>query len=121
MGFLVIADEPSQYEQWAQAQREPAKQPVDDLQKRGQEVFLSSPCVMCHAVQGTAANAKTAPDLTHLASRQTIAAGVLPNTKGHLAGWIMNPQQIKPGANMPAIGLQPADLQALLAYLESLK
>jgi cytochrome c oxidase subunit 2 len=121
MGFLVIAEDAQQYEQWVQAQREPAKQPVDDIQKRGQQVFLSSPCVMCHAVQGTSANAKTAPDLTHLASRQTIAAGVLPNTKGHLAGWIMNPQQIKPGANMPAIGLQPADLQALLAYLESLE
>jgi cytochrome c oxidase subunit II len=121
MGFLVIAEEAEQYEQWAQAQREPAKQPTADLQKRGQQVFLTSPCVMCHAVQGTSANAKTAPDLTHLASRQTIAAGVLPNTKGHLAGWIVNPQQIKPGTNMPAITLPPADLQALLAYLETLQ
>jgi cytochrome c oxidase subunit 2 len=121
MGFLVIADDPQQYEQWAQAQRAPSKQPADDVQKRGQQVFLNSPCVMCHAIQGTSANAKMAPDLTHLASRQTLAAGVLPNTRGHLAGWIVDPQHIKPGTNMPAITLPPADLQALLVYLESLE
>ena len=121
MAFLVIAEDPAQYEQWAQAQRAPAREPVDDVMKRGQQVFLSSPCVMCHAIQGTAANAKTAPDLTHLASRETIAAGILPNTTGNRAGWIANPQQIKPGTNMPAVALPPADFQALLAYLDSLK
>jgi cytochrome c oxidase subunit 2 len=121
MGFLVIADDAEQYEQWAQAQRAPAKPPADETQTRGQRVFLSSTCVMCHAIQGTPANAKMAPDLTHLASRKTLAAGVLPNTKGHLAGWIVDPQQIKPGTNMPATTLPPADLQALLVYLESLE
>jgi len=121
MAFLVIADEPEQYEQWAEAQRQSAPQPATDLQKRGQQVFLSSPCVMCHAIQGTSAQAKMAPDLTHLASRQTLAAGAIANSRGNLAGWILNPQSIKPGSNMPAISLEPSDLQALLAYLETLK
>jgi cytochrome c oxidase subunit 2 len=62
-----------------------------------------------------------APDLTHLASRQTLAAGAIANSRGNLAGWILNPQSIKPGSNMPAISLEPSDLQALLAYLETLK
>ncbi|HEU0052867.1 MAG TPA: c-type cytochrome, partial [Longimicrobium sp.] len=62
-----------------------------------------------------------APDLTHLASRRTLAAGTLPNTRGHLAGWVTDPQRIKPGTQMPANALPPADLRALLAYLESLR
>jgi cytochrome c oxidase subunit II len=61
------------------------------------------------------------PDLTHLASRRTIAAGTLPNSRGNLAGWIIDPQKIKPGTRMPPNQLKPADLQALLAYLETLK
>jgi cytochrome c oxidase subunit II len=91
------------------------------LTQRGQEVFLSSSCVMCHAISGTPAGSRIGPDLTHLASRQTIAAGTLPNTRGNLAGWIVNPQSIKPGTRMPPNQLDPDDLQALLAYLESLK
>jgi cytochrome c oxidase subunit 2 len=88
---------------------------------RGLQVFLASPCVMCHAIQGTSAGATFGPDLTHLASRRTIAAGTLPNTRGNLAGWIVDPQRIKPGANMPPNGLHPEDLQALLTYLQGLK
>jgi cytochrome c oxidase subunit 2 len=121
MAFLVIAEEPAQYEQWEKAQRASAKEPTDAAGKRGREVFMESPCMMCHAIQGTPANAKNGPDLTHLASRTTIAAGTLPNTRGHLAGWISNPQQIKPGTNMPTVTLPAEDLQALLTYLESLQ
>jgi cytochrome c oxidase subunit 2 len=121
MAFLVIAEEPAQYEQWAQSQHDSAKEPADAVRKRGRQVFMESPCVMCHAIQGTRANARTGPDLTHVASRMTLAAGTLPNTRGHLAGWITNPQQVKPGANMPAVTLPADDLQALLTYLESLK
>jgi cytochrome c oxidase subunit 2 len=76
---------------------------------------------MCHAVTGTQAGGRTAPDLTHIASRSTIAAGTLPNTRGHLAGWIADPQRIKPGSRMPPQGLRGDDLQAVLAYLETLK
>ena len=75
---------------------------------------------MCHAIGGTIANGQQAPDLTHIASRQTIAAGTLPNTPSALAAWIIDPQRVKPGANMPPNPMSSADLQALLAYLRSL-
>jgi cytochrome c oxidase subunit 2 len=76
---------------------------------------------MCHSISGTGAASKYGPDLTHLASRRTIAAGSLPNTVGNLAGWILDPQSIKPGAKMPPNQLDPQALQALLAYLGTLK
>jgi cytochrome c oxidase subunit 2 len=76
---------------------------------------------MCHTVRGTDAGASVAPDLTHLASRKLIAAGTLPLTREHLAGWITNSQEIKPGNRMPPVPLPAEDLQALLSYLESLK
>jgi cytochrome c oxidase subunit II len=117
MAFLVIAEPPDSFRNWLARQRDTAMTPTDDLTRRGQEVFLASTCAMCHAISGTPAGSRIGPDLTHLASRKTIAAGTLPNTRGNLAGWIVNPQQIKPGTKMPANQLDPADLQALLAYL----
>ncbi|HEX2091160.1 MAG TPA: c-type cytochrome, partial [Longimicrobiaceae bacterium] len=71
--------------------------------------------------RGTPAASRVGPDLTHLASRGTIAAGTLPNTRGHLAGWVLDPQRIKPGARMPPNQLTPDELHALLSYLQSLK
>ena len=88
---------------------------------RGQQVFLHSTCSMCHTIQGTTAGGRVGPDLTHVASRDTLAAGTLPNTVGHLAGWIVDPQKIKPGVRMPQNSLSPDDLRGLLEYLESLK
>ena len=76
---------------------------------------------MCHNITGTLAGGRTAPDLTHIASRSTIGAGSLPNTRGYLAGWIADPQHIKPGSRMPSVGLRDEELQAVLAYLETLK
>jgi len=121
MGFLVIADRPDSFASWLSRQRDTALTPTTALTRRGQEVFLASSCVMCHAISGTPAGSRIGPDLTHLASRQTIAAGTLPNTRGNLAGWIVNPQSIKPGTRMPPNQLRADDLQALLAYLGSLK
>jgi cytochrome c oxidase subunit II len=121
MGFLVIAQRPDSFALWLASQRDTARTPTDALARRGQEVFLGSTCVMCHAISGTPAGSRIGPDLTHLASRRTIAAGTLPNTRGNLAGWIVNPQGIKPGTRMPPNQLDPADLQALLTYLETLK
>jgi cytochrome c oxidase subunit 2 len=121
MGFLVIADPPDQFARWVAQQRDTAKTPSDSLVSRGQEVFLASSCVMCHAIAGTPAGSRVGPDLTHLASRRTIAAGTLPNSRGNLAGWILDPQLFKPGVRMPPTQLRPDDLQALLAYLESLE
>jgi cytochrome c oxidase subunit 2 len=76
---------------------------------------------LCHAINGTSAGGRTAPDLTHVASRSTLAAGTLPNTRGYLAGWIADPQHVKPGNRMPPTGLRGSDLQDVLAYLETLK
>jgi cytochrome c oxidase subunit 2 len=121
MAFLVVAEPPDSFARWLAAQRDTAATPADSLTRRGQEVFLGSSCVMCHAIGGTPAGSRVGPDLTHLASRRTIAAGTLANTRGNLAGWIVDPQAIKPGAKMPPNALAPADLLALLAYLETLR
>jgi cytochrome c oxidase subunit II len=121
MGFLIVAEPPDSFAHWLQSQRDTALTPTDSAGSRGQEVFLGSSCVMCHAIAGTPAGSRVGPDLTHLASRRTIAAGTLPNTRGNLARWIVNPQTIKPGTRMPPSQLPSGDLQALLAYLETLK
>jgi cytochrome c oxidase subunit II len=121
MGLVVIAEPREKYDAWAAQQRRSASPPADSVQGRGQEVFLTGTCAMCHAIQGTSAGSHAGPDLTHLAGRRTIAAGSLPNTRGALAGWILDPQRIKPGAKMPPNALAPKDLDALLTYLQSLK
>jgi len=121
MALQVHAVPPAEYEAWAARQRQPAAEPLDAVARHGRDVFLGTSCVMCHTIAGTTAQARMGPDLTHLASRQTIAAGMFPNNRGHLAGWISDPQSLKPGVNMPANTLPPDDLQALLAYLETLR
>jgi cytochrome c oxidase subunit 2 len=120
MSFLLIAEPPERFRAWLEAQRRPAREPTDALQARGREVFLGAPCVMCHAITGTSASGRVAPDLTHFGSRRTIGAGTVPNTPGYLGGWIVDAQSIKPGNQMPQNALEPRDLQALIAYLESL-
>jgi cytochrome c oxidase subunit II len=121
MALLVIAVPPDEFNEWYARSLAPSATPTDSVALRGQEVFLGGSCIMCHTIAGTPAASNLGPDLTHLASRRTIAAGSLPNTRGHLAGWIVDPQGIKPGVRMPANQLDPEDLQALLVYLESLK
>jgi cytochrome c oxidase subunit II len=121
MAFSVIAESPEAFEQWLQGQRRPAPPPTTTEQQQGLDVVERGPCALCHTVRGTAAGGRTAPDLTHLATRSTLAAGTAPNTRGYLAGWIASPQHLKPGAKMPATGLSADELQAVLAYLETLK
>jgi cytochrome c oxidase subunit II len=121
MGFLLVAEPRERFAAWLDRQRDSTRTPADSLARHGREVFLASSCAMCHAVGGTPAGGRLGPNLTHVAGRHTIAAGTLPNVPGHLAGWIIDPQQIKPGAHMPASAIEPADLRALLAYLESLE
>jgi cytochrome c oxidase subunit 2 len=121
MAFLVIAEPPDTFEAWRQHQLQPAAPPVEPLAQHGQQLFLTGPCALCHAIAGTPAAAIVGPNLTHLASRQMLAAATLPNVRGHLAGWILNSQSLKPGNKMPPISLPPEDLHALLAYLEGLK
>jgi cytochrome c oxidase subunit 2 len=87
----------------------------------GERVFRSTACVNCHTVLGTPAKGKFGPDLTHLMTRDTIAAGAAPNTPERLRLWIKNPDAIKPGSKMPAMGLSDHDLDAVTAYLETLR
>ena len=121
MSFWVHVEEPEAFQAWLDQQRRPAPEPPDDLTRRGRDVFVTGPCAMCHAISGTTASARFGPDLTHVASRTTLAAGTLPNTRGHLAAWISDPQAFKPGNRMPPTFLPPEELQALLAYLETLR
>jgi cytochrome c oxidase subunit 2 len=120
MRLVVVAEEPEKFTTWLDAQRQPANPPKDELAQRGQQVFLSQPCAFCHNISGTEASGTLAPDLTHMASRLTLAAGSVPNTRGNLAGWIVDSQHVKPGNMMPSISLSSDDLQALLAYLGGL-
>jgi cytochrome c oxidase subunit 2 len=121
MGLEVIAEPAEQFSRWLEAQMQPGVAPSNDKQLRGQQVFLSSPCVMCHAVRGTKALAQAGPDLTHVGGRQSLASATLRNNRGSLGGWITNAQGIKPGNHMPRISLPPQDLDDLIAYLEALK
>jgi cytochrome c oxidase subunit II len=121
MRFLVIAEPREEFAAWAEAQRQPAAQPSDSLALRGQTVFMNSTCLYCHTVNGTQATGDLGPDLTHLASRRTLAAASVPNNPGNLGGWIADPQHLKPGNLMPPTKLTGSDLQALLAYLATLE
>ena len=121
MAFLVVAEPMDTFLAWLQHQRRGAPPPQTDAQRRGHDVFMKGPCVMCHTIRGTSAGSRVGPDLTHVASRQTIAAGTLANTRGHRAGWIADSQSIKPGNRMPPNLVGGEDLQAVLAYLETLR
>jgi cytochrome c oxidase subunit 2 len=121
MAFLIVAEPPTQFEHWLESQKSEAATPTDSLAQQGERVFLSGSCAMCHAISGTSAGSNFGPDLTHLASRRTIAAATLPNDASNLAGWIIDPQIIKPGVKMPPNQLDGNSLQALLAYLATLK
>ena len=121
MAFYVIAEPADQFEAWLEAQRRPAAEPRTETQRRGLEVFMASGCGQCHTVRGTPADGRVGPDLTHLASRSFIAAGTLPNTRGNLAGWILDPHGVKPGVYMPSNPIAPNAVHPLLDYLESLR
>lgn len=121
MALSVEAMPRDRFEAWREAQLAPAAAPAEDQSREGLRVFLTSACVMCHTVRGTTAGSRVGPDLTHVASRPTLGAGTLPYSKGNLAGWIADPQRMKPGAQMPVTGLSPDQLRSVLAYLDSLK
>jgi cytochrome c oxidase subunit 2 len=121
MAMWVVAEPEDRFEEWMKRQLQPASDPVDPELQRGQRVFLNSGCILCHGISGTDAHGQNGPDLTHFGSRLTIAAGTLPNNKGNLAGWIADPQTIKPGNHMATVPIPPTDLQPLVDYLESLQ
>jgi cytochrome c oxidase subunit 2 len=121
MALDVIAEPRADFERWLDAMRQPARTPQDDVQRRGRDVFMTARCAGCHTVNGSEAHGQVAPDLTHIATRSTLGAGTLPNTREHLFSWIRDPQQSKPGNQMPPNPLAPADSNALLAYLDTLR
>jgi len=121
MRLLVVALPPEEFAAWLENQSQPAPAPADEITQRGQEVFLSAGCINCHTIRGTQATGELGPDLTHLASRFTLASATVANNRGHLGGWIADPHSIKPGNLMPPTALSGEELQALLAYLESLE
>jgi len=110
----------SDFDTWQQ-QLAPAAAPSTPEQVRGHEIFMSGPCIACHQIVGTPAAGQTGPDLTHLASRRTIAAGARPYSFEALRDWLRDPQTIKPGNHMPQVQLSDSDLNALTSYLDSLK
>jgi cytochrome c oxidase subunit 2 len=118
MLLRVYVDSPAEFERWVRTQQQTAPGGGSPL---GQRVFASTACVNCHTVSGTSANGKFGPDLTHLMTRATIASGAAANTHEMLRLWIKNPDAIKPGSKMPAMGLSDADLDAVTAYLETLR
>ena len=121
MAFDVVAESPARFNQWYVSQLAAAQPPADSSAERGHDVFMQRTCIMCHTISGTQAGSSVGPELSHIASRPSIAAGTLPNTRENLARWILNPQLIKPGVRMPPNALSPADMSALLDYLETLK
>jgi cytochrome c oxidase subunit 2 len=121
MGIIVIAETRAEFDAWLQTQLTPAREPQGDEQRKGRDLFMNRPCVMCHKIAGTTAGGTVAPDLTHLASRTSLAADTLKMSRGNLAAWIIDPQGIKPGAHMPVMDLDGDELNAVVAYLESLR
>lgn len=121
MALWVVAEPQEQFNAWRQNQTQEAVPASSDVQKRGQQVFFATTCVMCHAISGTAAGSNIGPNLSHVGSRQMLAAATLVNTRDHMAQWITNSQTFKPGNKMPQNNLSDADLQALVEYIESLK
>jgi len=120
MALDVIADQPEAFRAWLDAQARPAAVPAPGPVADGAEIFLSR-CSVCHTVRGTQAGGIVGPDLTHVMSRQTLAAGLLPNDAGNLARWIVDPQGAKPGCRMPNLGLAADEVGGLLAYVQTLK
>ncbi len=122
MAFYVIAEPEQAFQRWLAHQATPAIEPSDPFFQRGLDAFLREGCGACHAIRGTRAKGPHGPDLTHVGSRRSLAAGTLDNHVGTLAGWIADSQRIKPGNLMPSMNVFVGqELRAVAVYLESLK
>jgi cytochrome c oxidase subunit 2 len=121
MALDVTVESKADFEKWVAAQQRVAFAPTTPLQLAGYRYVMTRECSACHNISGTPAGGTVGPDLTHFASRRSIAAGTLPMSTGNLYGWVADPQSQKPGNHMPTVGLEPADLHAVVAYLEALK
>ena len=119
MLLRVYVQSKDEFDRWIRQQRQPAI--TNDAVSEGQRIFETTACINCHTVSGTVANGRFGPDLTHLMSRDTIAAGAAANIPENLRRWILNPNTMKPGSLMPAMELNDQELDALTAYLETLR
>jgi cytochrome c oxidase subunit II len=119
MALLVVADTPEAFAAWEDHQLVDATMPATEDPRRGQQIFQTH-CAVCHTIRGISPAGLVGPDLTHLMARSTLAAGLLANTPGNLAGWIANPQSLKPGTRMPNQTLSGPELMAVISYLMTL-
>lgn len=124
MKFRVMVDTPEDFEKWANHQKQPVAQTNEESE--GFKVFQSATCIACHAIAGSTAQARIGPDLTHIASRTRIAAGLLENNEANLRIWLKDPSSVKPGegrngVGMPNLNLSDEQITTLVAYLQSLK
>ena len=122
MRILVVAEEPSKFEEWQRAQLQPGQPATSDAAAKGLALFQTSTCINCHAIRGVpGADARVAPDLTHVASRRQLGAGILENNPANMRQWLKNPQHIKPGALMPDFIFTDQQLHQLGEYLDTLR
>jgi cytochrome c oxidase subunit II len=121
MRITVVAESPADFQRWLDGQGAARTAPSGAATEAGERVFLENVCVSCHTLRGTTAGGTAGPDLTHLASRATLGAGVLRNDAASLRAWLDDPQRYKPGSLMPHVPLSAADLDALVTYLGSLQ
>jgi cytochrome c oxidase subunit 2 len=121
MGMYVYADPPARFRAWLRGESAGTRATGTSQERRGEQVFLDNACASCHTLRGTSARGTVGPDLTHVASRTTLAALTIPNTRGALSGWVRDPQHVKPGNRMPGLDLSDRDFNDVVAYLESLR
>jgi len=120
MRMTVVAEAPSAFHAWLTNMARPARAPATAEQREGELLFMGRGCAGCHQLRGTEARGKIGPDLTHLATRKTLAALTIPNTPAELSAWIRDPQAIKPGNHMPDLGLSGAEVAKIASFLEAL-
>ena len=122
MRILVVADEPSKFEEWQRAQLQPGQAATTDVTAKGLALFQTSTCINCHAIRGVAgADLRVAPDLTHVGSRRQLASGMIENTPANMRLWLKSPQHVKPGALMPDFNFTDEQLDQLADYLSTLR
>jgi len=121
MALPITVESPEAFKVWRAHQLQAAKAPTSQQEAFGKAVFETKACAFCHKIDGADAGGRTAPNLTHLASRPSLAADAIPYSRGALAGWISDPQGMKPGTKMPNVPLTSAESSAVVAYLDSLK
>jgi cytochrome c oxidase subunit 2 len=121
MGIIVVALPPEEFATWRRGQTAAASAPDDEARRKGAGLFVTKACVMCHTVRGTSAGSRAGPDLTHFGSRKSIGAATLQMSRGNIAAWIVDPQGVKPGVNMPNVPLAADEIDPLVSYLAGLK